>query len=504
MRNGENLSHGRHSHQGHRQAWAKVWYGSLLVGTASLLWFLIRTGPKPSRAAYPCQKAALANASAWLGTLALPALLRRSAGMTQRGARRVGSAPLRFVLLLLAAAVVAGIAGQAVGFFSKAPAQSSEQVVALSLSERRLPAGTASDIYAVQGTTGADGGFQRLLERMEGRGQSFYSLFNRRDVLILKVNSQWDERGGTNTDLVRAIIESVLAHPDGFAGEIVIADNGQAQYGAAGRGGSLDWESNNAIDRAQSMQKVAELFSAGHKVSTVSWDRLTMTRVEEYSRGDARDGYVVAASPSPGTGIVVSYPKFTTRYGTRISFKNGTWDPAARRYDSEQLKVINVPVLKSHSIYGVTASVKHYMGVVSDKLAQHTAHRSVGTGGMGTQMAETRFPVLNVLDAIWINAAPDQGPRTPYSRATRANIVAASRDPVALDYWAAKNILLPAAQKLGYGGTDSLNPDVARKGSFGDWLRLSLKALQEAGYPCTLDLDRVNITVTSLEGFQLD
>jgi hypothetical protein len=303
---------------------------------------------------------------------------------------------------------------------------------------------------------------------------------------------------------VKAIIESILAHPDGFAGEVVIADNGQAQYGSSGSGGSLDWKSNNAVDTAQSMRKVADLFASGHKVSTVSWDPLTQTRVGEYAEGDSRDGYVVGASPSSATGIVVSYPKFTTRYGTRVSFKLGTWDVASRSYDSERLKVINVPVLKSHSIYGVTASVKHYMGVVSDRLSGHTAHRSVGTGGMGTQMAETRFPVLNVLDAIWINAAPGRGPSTRYTQATRTDIIAASRDPVALDYWAAKNILIPAAEKLGYGNTDSLDPDVTRKGSFGDWLRLSMKALQAAGFPVTLDLDRVNITVSSLESFRLD
>ena len=338
---------------------------------------------------------------------------------------------------------------------------------------------------------------------MEGRDQSFYALFNRDDVLILKVNSQWDERGGTNTDLVKAIVEGVLGHPDGFAGEIVIADNGQAQYGAAGSGGSLDWERNNAVDQTQSMRKVAERFSARHRVSTVSWDRLTSSRVEEYARGDARDGYVVESSASPETGIIVSYPKFATRYGTRISFKEGIWDPASGSYDSGRLKVINVPVLKSHSIYGVTASVKHYMGVVSDRLAGHTPHRSVGTGGMGTQMAQTRFPVLNVLDAVWINAAPGRGPRTSYSQAAQANIIAASRDPVALDYWAAKSILLPAARELGYGGADSMDPDLTRRGSFGDWLRLSMKALQRAGYPVTLDLEKVNITVTSLEGFRL-
>jgi hypothetical protein len=487
----------------HARAWAKLWYGSLGIGIASLLWFLIRTGGKPSRAAYPCQKAALANASAWLGALALPAVAPGAAGLKPRGARLAGSTPLRIVVLFLAAAAAAGIAGQAASLFSGAFFQPVGQAVDLGLAERRLPAGTFSDIYAVQGTTGADEGFQRLLEQMQGRGQSFYSLFSRDDVLILKVNSQWDERGGTNTDLVKAIIEGVLGHPDGFTGEIVIADNGQAQYGAAGSGGSLDWERNNAVDKAQSMRKVAERFSARHKVSAVSWDRLTSSRVEEYSRGDAGDGYVVDSSASPETGIVVSYPKFATRYGTRISFKRGVWNPASGSYDSERLKVINVPVLKSHSIYGVTASVKHYMGVVSDRLAGHTPHRSVGTGGMGTQMAQTRFPVLNVLDAVWINAAPGRGPRTSYSQAAQANIIAASRDPVALDYWAAKSILLPAARKLGYGGADSMDPELTARGSFGDWLRLSMKELQRAGYPVTLDIEKVNITVTSLEGFRL-
>jgi hypothetical protein len=507
MHSGDEAGHGRHSHQGRRLAWSGAWHLSFLVGIASLLWFLIRTGSKPSRASYPCQRASLANASAWLGTLALPAAVHRARRERELAAHegwRAGSTPLRFALLFVAAAGLAVIAGKAVDLLSRTPAAPAGQSVSLTLARNQLPAGTFSDIYAVQGTTGADAGFRRLVDSMQERGQSFYSLFNRNDVLIIKVNSQWDERGGTNTDLVKTIIEEILAHPDGFAGEIVIADNGQGQYGAAGRGGSLDWKSNNAVDRSQSMQKVAAMFSPRHKVSTVSWDLLNASRVEEFAKGDARDGYVVDSSPSPDTGIVVSYPKFTTRYGTRISFKNGLWDPAAGGYDSERLKVVNVPVLKSHSIYGVTASVKHYMGVVSNRLSGNTSHGSVGTGGMGTEMAQTRFPVLNILDAVWINAAPGRGPRTTYSQATQANIVAVSRDPVALDYWAAKNILLPAARKLGYGSTDSLDPEVNRKGFFGYWLRLSMKALQKAGYPVTLDLDRVNISVTSLEDFRLD
>ena len=495
MRNRETMK--RHSAE-------KLWNASFLIGIASLLWFLIRTGTKPRRAAYPCQKAALVNASAWLGTLALPQLLRRPDTSIGREARRSGAVRLRFALLMLASAAIAGIAGPAVRFFSNANSQPAGQSVALSLAGRQLATGTFSDIYAVQGTTGADGGFQRLVRLMEQRGQPFYALIDRKDVIIIKVNSQWDQRGGTNTDLVGAIIESILDHPGGFDGEIVIADNGQAQYGAAGRGGDLDWKSNNAEDRTQSMQRVAERFSKVHRVSTALWDRITTIPVGEYSDGDSRDGYVVASSPSAATGIVVSYPKFKTLYGTRISFKKGIWNPVSRSYDSDRLKVINVPVLKTHSIYGVTASVKHYMGVTSDRLTKHAAHQSVGSGGMGTQMAETRFPVLNVLDAIWINAVPGGGPLTRYAEATRTNIVAASRDPVAMDYWAAKSILVPAAEKLGYRDTESMNPDNVQTRSFGKWLRLSMKALQDAGYPSTLDLSKINITVSSLEDFKVE
>ncbi|HVO40672.1 MAG TPA: DUF362 domain-containing protein [Spirochaetia bacterium] len=470
--------------------------GFFLVGIASLLWLLFRTGMKPSRAAYPCQRAAMANASAWLGTLALPTVLPWAG--SRRAALREGPWK-RFLLFLAVSSLIAAAAAPAVSMLVRGASRAEARTISLQLTARQLPATTFSDIFAVQGTTGADADFQRLIQLMEQKGLSFSSLIGPADVVIIKVNSQWNERGGTNTDLVKSIIDSIVKRPGGFMGEIVIADNGQAQYGSAGRGGSLDWKANNALDTSQSMQKVADLFSPRFRVSTASWDRITTTQVGEYSDGDARSGYVVDSFPSPQTGIIVSYPKFDTPWSTHISFKKGIWDPASNSYDSERLKVINVPVLKSHMIYGVTASVKHYMGVGSDKLTRHSAHGSVGAGGMGTEMAQTRLPVLNVIDAIWINAAPGRGPRTRYSDAVQTNIIAAGRDPVALDCWAAKNILLPASEKLGYGRAESMDPDVTSAGSFGAWLRLSMKELQRAGFASTTDLDAVNITVGALD-----
>ena len=41
------------------------------------------------------------------------------------------------------------------------------------------------------------------------------------------------------------------------------------------------------------------------------------------------------------------------------------------------------------------------------------------------------------------------GPVTSYNQATRINTIAASTDPVALDYWAAQNILMPGCESEG-------------------------------------------------------
>jgi len=161
----------------------------------------------------------------------------------------------------------------------------------------------ASDIFVVNGTTGYDGGFNKLIDLMGVNGLPFYKsniqrgnqgpegLIAKNDVIIIKVNSQWDERGGTNTDLLKEIIDAIIRHPDGFAGEIVVADNGQAQYGSTGGGGSLNYENNNAEDHSQSVQKVVDMFSDSHKISTYLWDNITLKKVNEYSDGDMEDGY---------------------------------------------------------------------------------------------------------------------------------------------------------------------------------------------------------------------
>lgn len=489
------------------QTWTSR-FGWFIIGLASLLWLIVRSGPKPTRYTYPCQRMAAANAAVWLSVFFIPAL----------GLRRFKLNRLLTVCVLLAAVSISVVVPlmiqnrsavlrlpQTANTIEDADISGKLSALPLVITAADRSGTDISDVYVVRKTNGADDGLERLLSIMADDGRPFYDLgsgtspggiIGSDDVVIIKVNSQWDSRGGTNVDLVRSLLEVLVSHPDGFKGEIVIADNGQSQFGSSGRGGSLDWDRNNGLDRSVSMIDITREFATDFQVSAFIWDTLNASLVKEYSAGDERDGYIVSETPAERTGIIISYPKFKTVYGTKISFTRGVWDENTGTYDNDRLKVINVPVLKSHAIYGVTGAVKHYMGVVSDKLTRHNAHRSVGTGGMGSQMAMTRVPDLNILDAIWVNARPGNGPSTSYDDADFTGIIAAGPDPAALDAWAATSILMQTASMLDYNGSGRMNPADRRPGSFGYWLEMSAVELRHIGRTSNTDIDKIRVVVS--------
>ncbi|MDR2510836.1 MAG: DUF362 domain-containing protein [Spirochaetaceae bacterium] len=355
-------------------------------------------------------------------------------------------------------------------------------------------------INLLENTDGTDGGPNKLLSNL--KDVRFYSvqrgdngLIMADDVVLIKINSQWAERGGTNTDLLKGVIEYIINHPSGFKGEIIIADNGQGMFGSEGKGGRLDWPRPNSKDQKQSAQNVIDHFSEfGIKISGISWDKITKKRVAEFSSGDNNDGFVVLPGVK-NTGIQISYAKFTTVYGTPVSFKFGVWNEASKTYDERRLRLINIPVLKVHSQYHVTGAVKAYMGIPSNALTDMSAHKSVGTGGMGTLMVHTRFPLLNILDMIYI--CPQRGPPSAYSTAVQKNMIAASTDPFALDVWASTNILIPAAEAAGYTRIKSMYSDSREPGSFGYWLSKSAAEVKAAGIPVVTNSE--NIAVYNIE-----
>jgi hypothetical protein len=473
-----------------------------LFAVGNLLWFIFRTGTKPSRIVYPCQQAALANSSVLLSVsifISLTAVLTK--------AKRFLSRKWTTLVLLFIVANVVISDEQFWTILQPAEAVNPNQEIQIALEPKNATAFPASDIYAVSGRALAN--ISGLVNLMGSHGLLFYKsstvgvnhgpngLIARDDVVLIKINEQWPERGGTNTDVLKELIQAIVDHPDGFVGEIVVADNGQGY-------GSMNWAQSNAENHAQSAQDVVDMFSPSHNVSTYDWQPIRGARVDEYSEGNMTSGYILYDTRDRETGIYVSYPKFETEFGTYISFKYGVWNGTG--YE-KRLKVINMPVLKSHWTYGVTASLKHYMGVQSEGSAVPgglaNGHYAVGTGGMGTLMVETGLPTLNIIDAIWINANPYPssmgGPSTYYSHATRVNVLMASTDPVALDYWAAKHVLVQAASLIGYADTHTVDPDNTEGSglweAFGVWLDLTKNEIVAGGYNVTTGEDHMNVYV---------
>ena len=310
------------------------------------------------------------------------------------------------------------------------------------------------------------------------------------DVVIIKINYQWDQRGGTNTDLLRGLIRCIGDHPDSFAGEIVVCEN--AQFNSVE---NFDRINNNAEDHYLSPHDVVAGFQAqGATVSHYDWTVIRYTPVDEYSTGDMTDGYIVYPYDA-ALGGRISYPKFRTDHNTFISLRDGIWDQSSETYDRERLKFINLPVLKSHhATYGATACVKNYMGVATRELSTNS-HGAIAQGILGALMGQVRPADLNILDCIWINANPNDGPWTSYSGATRTDQLIAGVDPVAIDIWAVTNILIPAFVENGYAPPwpyPSADPN--DPGSiFRNYLDHSMNYILSAGYESTNNPDQIDV-----------
>jgi len=342
--------------------------------------------------------------------------------------------------------------------------------------------------------TGPDPGniTRRLLDSIGG----IQSLIDKEDIVILKPNSQQWHQGMTNTDVMAEFIKTVLSIP-GFKGEIIIADNNQSKEPNSG-----SWTTEHRNGRFNLNELVQYFNNAGHEnITKYHWHPAgpNPTPLQGGGHGDSvinhpseGDGYIwpedLYYECPHGHKCVLAYPVFTSSYsGVTVDLKDGAFKD--NKYTGQPVKFINFSALNHHSSYaGVTASVKNFMGVV-DMSCGYPAPKPIGTynthhigatiifkflanirkhlerfpyfwdihfhnsvfrfkytgGVLGKFMSEIRKADLNIITAINIG----WGARTDPAMAYKANIVLASTDPVALDYWAAANILLPATMDVG-------------------------------------------------------
>ena len=322
------------------------------------------------------------------------------------------------------------------------------------------------------------------------------SLVGPEDIVILKVNSQWWHQGMTHTDFLFHFISAILNRP-GFSGEIILADNHQARVP-----NSRGWTTRKRNGRFNYNELVAYFKQEGYpNVTKYHWHpagpnptplQFGGSGNSVVSHPEEGDGYVwpehlFYESPH-GNRTLLSYPIFTSAYsGITIDLKNGAYEHG--QYSSRPVKFFNVSAINHHSAYaGVTASVKNLMGVVDMSCGYpaplppntyNTHHvgatplfkwmarykkeldalpgfhrlylhpevfRFRYTGGvLGKWMAEIRKPDLNIITAISVG----WGSRTDTRKAAHPNVLTASTDPVALDYWTAKYVLYPATRRAG-------------------------------------------------------
>lgn len=290
-------------------------------------------------------------------------------------------------------------------------------------------------------------GLDSLLHLMGEQGLKFYrssqetalsgpsGLIEAQDVVLIKVNAQWKYRGCTNSDLIRGLIQRILNHPDGFDGEVVIFENGQGSGNLnCDRGGSGYPDTDvhaNANDESQSFLYLVNNIFNDPRVSAYPLDPIRSTFIG--ATDHVTNGYRTYEN--------VSYPCFTTAGGHRVELQEGIWQ--GNGY-SQNLKLINVPVLKHHDTGGseITASLKHFYGVLSmvDGVDSGRHYSQLGNT-CGKMVVSVRTPILNIIDATWVSVSTLSG--YPPASTFRANQILASQDPVALDYWAAKYTFYP-------------------------------------------------------------
>ncbi|MDY6793920.1 MAG: DUF362 domain-containing protein [Actinomycetota bacterium] len=481
----------------------KVLLGNVyLLGIVSLVWLIIRSGRKPSRLSYPCQQAALANTTVLFGAGVMPVAARLTQ-LARRKAWGIESDRLSRLLRVaetLALVCLAGIltlsligglgAGESVTPEMRAAASS------LVLPEMRSSSSQASDIFVAEGVPAdSERGVADLINVMDANGLDFFrsegyttaagpgGIIAADDIVLIKVNGEWRYRGGTNTDVIKGLVNAIVHHPNGFYGEVVIVENGQWDTYMDNRPDNQNPSQCNAEDRGQSFNDVAMMFSGSHRVSVYDWTAIQTVSVGEFSQGDWRDGYVYVPE------IQLGYPKFTTIYGTQVSLRNGWWNGSS--YDNDKVKLINVPVLKDHGLAGVTCCIKHFMGVQDlyqgTQTPPHDAMRTQGI--LAKLMLTARYPDLNIVDAIWV--CPAGGPNSPYESAVRLDRLMASRDPIALDYYCGKHVLLPVSGNSRHD-PDNLNTQNDHN-SFHHMLTTSRDILVAGGKQVTMEESEINV-----------
>ncbi len=322
------------------------------------------------------------------------------------------------------------------------------------------------------------------------------------DVVLLKVSAQWWNQGMTNVAAVKRVIEHVLGIP-GFSGEVVVFENTHFRL-ADGSGLSRAWthpsERNVDVPGWNKLGDLVPHFAAlGSPVSFVglvdagpselagnAWQDPTHAHGVyggdgrgPIGPGEIRDGYhwdldqsfrlrrsLVDFAQTP-----LTWPRFTSPFSGRvIDLRDGVLRREGDRLvaDGRRLTFIAMTTANEHDTTGFTGCCKSAMGLVDMSAGEFgtdprvRGYRCVHmfgwpsatwrlAGPLAHFARKVRAPDLYLTVAEWVGATPKNGwdrrqdPRLELGSAFRAHTVVGGKDPVAIDSWVVRNLLMPLA-----------------------------------------------------------
>jgi hypothetical protein len=366
-------------------------------------------------------------------------------------------------------------------------------------------------LYVSQGKTPAEN-IDAVLEKLGGVEE----LIGEDDVVIVKVSAQWWNIGMTNVAAVKRMLERLVGRA-GFRGEVIVFENTHFRL-ADGSGLSRAWthpsERNVDVPGWDKMGDLVRHFAAepvsfvglvdagpsslagdhwhdhGHEHGVYGGDGRG-----PIAPGEDRDGYHwdfertfrLRRSWVDDAQTPLTWPRFTSpRTGVVVDLRDGLFerkDGALHPIAGRKLTFINMTTANEHSSTGLTCCCKSAMGIVDMSAGRHGTdprvrdYQSVhyfGEPSASWRMAgplaqfarEVRSPDLYVACAEYVGAVPAEGLagaepdlRIEAASAHQVKTVVAGSDPVAIDTWVARNLLMPI------GGKNRASYDLDDEGS---------------------------------------
>jgi hypothetical protein len=331
-------------------------------------------------------------------------------------------------------------------------------------SAQSLFASTLANVYLAKNGTPAEN-VAKVIEMRFGGIENFIGAD---DVVVINPNGQWPCQGGSNCACCMSLIDLILNRPGGFNGEIIFCENTQewmTGYWTATGNGLLRNGPYNFND----------MITYYHNTAHPNVNSIRIRRNQ-----DEPSNWPIISGPEGGQGWVrpefqsptydclfyVPYPIMRSPYSNKlIDLKNGIYDNG---YENQPaLKFIKMPTLNNHGYNGnqdyagVTSAVKSFLGITELENGTSTyfndyIHANMHAYGarrcttdaaglayvtgesIGAWMNNCRKPDLFITTAEWVG----WGSRTG-DDATQAKTVGLGDDPVTLDYFMSKYVLLP-------------------------------------------------------------